>query len=153
MGGMLIEHGYDYIGTDISEGMLEIIRKKFPGQQFYKQSVYDLSFPDKEFDGFWACAVLLHIPKKRIDEALRGIKAVVKPGAIGFISLKIGEGEGMRHDIVDGQELQRFYSYWSKDEFSKVLKKNNFELLDYTIRPYGDQRVWQCFFVKVVKDK
>ena len=83
----LIKHGYGYTGTDISEGMLNIVKKRYPKQEFYKQSVYDLSFP-KKFDGFWAVAVLLHIPKSRIDEALQAIKAVMNKKMYFDLSLK-----------------------------------------------------------------
>ena len=59
----MIAFGYDYTGTDISTGLLNEARKKVPGQSFYEMSVYDLDFPEGTFDGFWASAILLHIPK------------------------------------------------------------------------------------------
>ena len=34
----LLDAGYKYTGTDISEGMLGIVRNKFPGQEFYKKA-------------------------------------------------------------------------------------------------------------------
>src|SRR5579859_908314 len=40
----LVSLGYDYVGTDISIKLLEAARKALPGQKFYKQSVYELSF-------------------------------------------------------------------------------------------------------------
>ena len=89
----LIRAGYEYTGTDISKGLLEAAKKYNPGAKFLLKSVYDLDFPENSFDGFWACAVLLHIPKSRIDEALRQLHKVVKPNGVGFISVKQGVGE------------------------------------------------------------
>jgi SAM-dependent methyltransferase len=89
----LVKLGYDYVGTDVSTGLLEIARNELPGYPFFEQSVYDLDFDGEQFDGFWASAVLLHIPKSRIDEALSRIKSVVRARAIGFISIKDGTGE------------------------------------------------------------
>ena len=85
----LIAFGYHYTGTDISAGLLQVAQQALPGQTFVQQSVYDLSF-DQEFDGFWASAVLLHIPRSRIHQALSRIRQSLRVGAIGFISLKDG---------------------------------------------------------------
>src|SRR3990172_7698795 len=58
---------YDYVGTDASGGLLNEASKRNPNCKFLKRSVYDLDFPENSFDGFWASAVLLHIPKGKIN--------------------------------------------------------------------------------------
>src|SRR5438045_7941708 len=80
----LLALGYGYIGTDVSKKLIEAARQTNPTQKFYQQSVYELSF-DEKFDGFWASKVLLHLPKRRIEEALQKIKSVMILDAIGFI--------------------------------------------------------------------
>lgn len=143
----LIKMGYTYIGTDISDTFLKFCRKRIPNHIFLRQSVYELKFP-KKFDAFWACAVLLHVPRKRMDEALQRVKSVAKPGAIGFISLKDGDGEYITNDFVAGRDLERFFSYWKKDEFVSVLERNGFSLVEYHFKPMTEQTKWHCFFVK-----
>lgn len=100
----LIAKGYKYTGTDVSKGLLEEARKANPSTVFLRQSVYDLDFPDNTFDGFWASAVLLHIPKDRIDEALSRLRAVVRNDGIGFISIKQGEGQKIEEYEPDMEE-------------------------------------------------
>jgi SAM-dependent methyltransferase len=136
----LIKRGYSYTGTDISAGLLKEARKNVPGQTFHQQSVYDLNF-DEKFDGFWASAVLLHIPKKRINDALKSIKSVVKKEGIGYISIKNGRGE---RTLEDG----RFFSFWTKGEFSKILEKNGFEIINFIHDPRSPTDDWLCFFVR-----
>lgn len=149
----LLELGYDYVGTDISEGLLDIIKKRFSDQKFYHQSVYELNFSQgSEFDGFWAAAVLLHIPKARMSEALRSIRRTVKDGAIGFISLKDGEGEGVQDEKVGGETMNRFFSYWSKEGFEEALMTNNFEVVDYMYHPMSETTKWHSFFVKTLEE-
>lgn len=143
----LIKMGYDYIGTDISDTFLDFCRDRLPNHKFLKQDVYELKFP-KKFDGFWACAVLLHVPKSRIDEALQRIKSVLKPGATGFVSLKDGLDEYVRKDQIAGKELERFFSYWKRDEFVSVLRKNGFSLIDYEFKPMSKETRWHCFYVR-----
>lgn len=144
----LIALGYQYVGTDISVGLLDVARRELPDHEFHEQSVYDLSFPEL-FDGFWASAVLLHIPKRRIDQALRQIKSVVRPGGIGFISLKEGTGEAFETEIVGGHELKRFFAYWSEVEFSSVLARNCYEVVQHIYHPRSERTRWHCFLVQI----
>jgi SAM-dependent methyltransferase/8-oxo-dGTP pyrophosphatase MutT (NUDIX family) len=145
----LINLGYDYVGTDVSEPLLDIARIKNPGQKFISMSLYDLSFPEK-FDGFWASAVLLHVPKKRIDNALQKIKSTQKKGGIGFISIKDGKGESLESREIVGKKPQRFFAFWSRPEFEETLQKNGFEVLYYGHRIVTKKTLWHMFIVRAV---
>jgi SAM-dependent methyltransferase len=144
----LVAHGYEYVGTDVSTGLLDVARQQLPGTNFLEQSVYDLAFREP-FDGFWASAVLLHIPKDRIGEALQRIRTVMKPGAPGFISMKDGEGEMIQLDKVNGMDMERLMVLWGKDEFADALASNGYEVVDYMFHPMSETTKWHCFFVKV----
>lgn len=143
----LIQMGYEYIGTDISKGLLAEARKNNPDVTFLQQSVYELNFVKNTFDGFWACAILLHMPKNRIDEALQSIFAVIKPGAIGFISLKKGDGEKFVEGDHVGLQYKRFFSFYQEEEFANILKRNNFEILESYETDHSNKK-WLVFFVK-----
>lgn len=145
----LIKLGYEYVGTDASKELIKIASLTNPGAILVNQSVDQLDFPAETFDGFWAAAVLLHIPKAEMDEALLKIKSVCKKGAVGFISLKIGKGE--KEQVSTG----RWFAYYTEGEIRGVLKKNGYELLkmefDYDIhgRDKGKNPSWMCIYVKV----
>jgi hypothetical protein len=49
------------------------------------------------FDGIWACASLIHIPKGDIEDVLARFTRALSPGAVWYLSLKIGDGE-----VVEG---------------------------------------------------
>ncbi len=142
----LIAMGYEYIGTDISKGLLEVAKKNNPAVTFFLKSVYELDFPEKSFDGFWASAVLLHMPKNRIDEALQNIKHILKPGGIGFISLKKGDGEKFVEGDHVGISYKRFFSFYKQEEFAEVLKRNNFEILESYEFDHSNKK-WLAFFI------
>lgn len=146
----LISLGYDYIGTDASAGMVEVARKRLKGVQFYQQVAENLDFPvENKFDGFWAAAVLLHIPKSQIDTTLSSIKSVVRQGGVGFISLLDGEGERLKEELWDDDTRhQRFFAYWSRDGFSETLDHNGYKILDYNFYPDSKSLRWHCFFVQ-----
>ena len=148
---MLVELGYKYVGTDVSAGLLNVARTNLPQETFVEKSVYDLDLPQAPFDGFWASAVLLHIPRSRIDEALMRIRSQMKLRAIGFISIKDGTTDGLETDIINGNELQRFFCRWSKDDFQQELERNSFQVVDYSFRPMSERTKWHCFFVEVAE--
>lgn len=143
----LLKLHYEYMGTDVSAEMVEVAKTAVPEAVFRQLSVYDLATLDTKFDGFWASAVLLHIPKARINEALQAINASLKPGAIGMISLKDGDTEDFEVRDKDNMHQERLFVYWRKDDFLGVLKQNGFQLVDYIYRPLSQRTSWHVFFV------
>ncbi len=139
----LISMGYEYTGTDISEGLLTNARSMLPNAKFLKMSVYNLKFPKNTFDGFWASAILLHIPKDRINDALNKIRSVLKQGGVGFISLKEGQGEKVE------TETQRLFTYYQSGEFKEILVNIGFKVL-YERRKDFPKTKWLAFIVKKI---
>jgi len=150
---IFIKAGYKYTGVDISSSLINIAQKRVPEAIFLEQSVYELNFPKgTRFDGFWASATLLHIPKTRISEALRKIKKFIKNGGIGFISIKEGSGEKMETGLTDyGSDDKRFFAYYSREEFEEILLKNSFKIVKAHSLKTNDKLRFLCFFVQVVK--
>ena len=121
-------------------GMIEQARKNCPQARFEQASIYDLDFA-QAFDGFWCSAVLLHIPKDRLDQALAAIHQNMKPGAYGFISTKEGEVEVIE---ADG----RFHAYWSQKDFQKHLAAGGYSVVDQG-RSRIRQISWLDYIVRV----
>ena len=145
---LLSDNGYEYYGTDASQGMIAIARQMHPDLIFDQLSVYDLADIGRHFDGFWACAVLLHIPKSRIDEALQSISGVVKHGGIGFVSIKDGHDELFERRQKQDRDEKRLFAYWTKDEFTDALQRNGFETVGYEYSPKSERTNWHRFFVR-----
>ncbi len=143
----LIQMGYVYTGIDASEGLIKEAHAKAPLADFLVQNVYDLKFQQGRFDGFWCAAMLLHIPKDKIHDALQQIRKVVKKGGVGFISLKEGTGE-----YCDESMKRAFYLY-SVHEFTNVLVQNGFTVLKHGYRQprstHTTDAQWVTFFVQV----
>jgi len=141
-----IQNGYEYVGIDYSNGLLHEARKTNPGVRFLKQSVYQLDFPQNSFDLFWACAVLLHVPKQKMDSALQSICRVIKPGAVGCITLKKGEGERFVEGDHKGLTYSRFFSFYEKDEFAQILQRNRFTIKESYVTNHSNKK-WLVYFV------
>ena len=50
---------------------------------------------DKRFDGIWACASLLHLPKKDLGKAIDNLLSLLRENGVLFISMKEGDFEGV----------------------------------------------------------
>ncbi len=141
--------GYKYLGTDVSKGFLKEAKKNNPKLKFIYKSLYKLDFKQNEFDGFWASAVFLHIPKDRMDLVLKNITKIIRPDGIGFISVKEGKGELLESDDVEG--LERLWSYYTLEGFGGLLGRNNFKVLQKYRKKASEKTTWLIYFVKVIK--
>ncbi len=146
---ILAATGYSYFGIEPSK-LIKEARKNNPQLRFAQQSVYDLNSTEA-FDGFWASAVLLHIPKSRINEALSSIHQVIRKDGIGFISIKQGIGEGILTEEEFKQTINRYFAYYSTEEFMRILYQGGFDVLESQTKPLSPKTTWLNFFVKVQK--
>ncbi|WP_260763649.1 class I SAM-dependent methyltransferase [Candidatus Mycosynbacter amalyticus] len=140
----LIARGYGYYGTEPAAKFVEIARAKNPGARFEQLSVYELE--PAEYDGFWAAAVLLHIPRPRIQEALSTLRAAVRGGAIGFIVIKEGDGE-----VVEVQgDYPRLFTLWLDADFRVELSQAGFEVIKYHREVKSERTIWLRYIVKAI---
>ena len=74
----------------------------------------EISFKN-EFDGVWAAASLLHIPKEQMEENIRRLVQALKPNGILFMSFKYGRGEHMYEP--------RNYTYYGRKHIRRLLNQ------------------------------
>lgn len=78
---------------------------------------------EEVFDGIWACASLLHVPKNEMDQIMGKVYAALKPEGILYVSFQYGEEER----IQDG----RFFSDYTQESLEEMLERHGqFEILD-----------------------
>jgi hypothetical protein len=62
------------------------------GRPALKMSFGEMSFVN-EFDGIWACASLLHVPRSMLPAVLCRLERALKPGGHLYLSFKYGGSE------------------------------------------------------------
>lgn len=130
--------GFEYFGIDISETMVKEARKNLglANVKFAVMSVYDLDFPPKAFDGFWAASSLHHIPKGRMRSVLTKLHAILKEGGTGFVAVKEGHGE----ELVEWYNSdKRFFTYYLEDEIRQLFEGCRFRVLEQDKGVKGDK--------------
>lgn len=119
---VFINKGYEVVAFDSSP---ELVLR---ASKHISKTVLLLSFEDIKFynmfDGVWACASILHIPKVDMEAVLLKLANSLKTGGIIYTSYKYGDNEG----IKDG----RYFSDYTETSFDELLMAiSNLELIKY----------------------
>lgn len=124
-----IEEGFSITAFDAS-GELCALASNYIGQPVACMRFEEMEWQE-EFDGVWACASLLHIPKKDMNKVFDLICTALKAGGIFYTSFKFGDAEEVRRE--------RFYSDYTPTQIKELFERNNrFEILECFIT--GDVR-------------
>lgn len=105
------ERGYRVTALDASPTIVQLAAA-FTGQPCTVLSFQEMAFRDA-CDGIWACASLLHVPKREMPDVMNRFLQALRPGGVLYISLQEGEGEGIAED-------GRFFNYYTADAFREV---------------------------------
>jgi ubiquinone/menaquinone biosynthesis C-methylase UbiE len=121
------EQAYRVVGADLSAGMLAEARQREPGGVFVQADMRRLPFRDSSFQGVWASASFLHLPKESAGRALNEMKRILALNGVLFLAVKRGETEGWREPE---DAPQRFYfAYYHSDELAAKVMQPGFEIL------------------------
>lgn len=92
------EMDYKVKGMDASASMVTLARQHAKGDVI-QQTFQEISW-ENAFDGIWACASLLHVPRTDMPEVFARLARALKPGGVWYLSFKYGNDEwaqGGRH--------------------------------------------------------
>lgn len=97
-----LDRGYDVVAFDASERMVELASRR-TGKNCILLRFDEMEFSE-EFDGIWASASLLHVPRAQLNDAFRRLLRAAKSGGVLYMSFKLGTGERMK----DGRQFTDF---------------------------------------------
>lgn len=86
--------GHAVVAIDSSIEMVRATRE-FAGVPAEHVSFLEFR-PDRQFDGIWACASLLHLSWSRLVANVRHLTTLLRNGGVLYMSFKLGDGEGRR---------------------------------------------------------
>jgi 2-polyprenyl-3-methyl-5-hydroxy-6-metoxy-1,4-benzoquinol methylase len=119
----------------------------YTGQKCGVLRFQDIQF-EQEFDAIWACASLLHAPKREMVGVLLRLNTALKPGGILYASFIEGDGERLG---ADG----RLYNSYTQDSFRALLagikrirQVSSWKSDDNTVR--ANRAPWLNFLIKTV---
>ena len=106
-----LSRGYQVDAVDGSEQLCRI------ASEYTEIKVRQMLFQEldekEKYDGIWACASILHLPKKQLREVLKNMYAALKSKGLIYNSFKYGEFEGERNG--------RYFTDFTTDTFKDFI--------------------------------
>lgn len=130
---ILKDRGYNVVGTDLAEKLLEIARKQNPDIVFIHTDMRKLPLADNSFDAVWASAVLHHLSKGEMPDALREFHRILAPGGIVYVHTKAGEGRLQASENSVQGEVREF-ELITADELGTMLTECGFDKLSLELK-------------------
>src|SRR3990167_10455696 len=84
----LVKRGFNVTGIDFSNEMINLAKEQVPTGRFILKDILKPLELDELFDGVFAKAVLLHIPKNQLNDVLTNITEPLIPGGYFFVMVK-----------------------------------------------------------------
>lgn len=121
------DRGAHVLGIDFSEKLLEIARQASPASEFRLLDLRHISTLIEQFDGVFAQASLLHIPKADAFPVIEGLVARLVTGGLLYIAVKALRPGSREEEIVTehdyGYDYERFFSYFTMDELRSYVER------------------------------
>jgi 2-polyprenyl-3-methyl-5-hydroxy-6-metoxy-1,4-benzoquinol methylase len=136
--------GFDVEGFDPSSEMVKVA-SQYSGARI-SQADFITFTSDKQYDGIWACASLLHLNSKDLIEAIKTLKKLLKAEGLLYASFKRGGGE----EVING----RFFNYQTEESLLALITEAQFDLIEMwnSIDVRNRDITWINVIAKKVKD-
>ena len=126
---------------DFSEKMIELCKQKELNAKV--MDMEQITFEAETFNGVWASASLLHLPKNNMQAVVDKFYEILKKEGICYICVKEGYGE----IYVEEKNMTRFFSYWTEDEIKERFKL--FQVIEhYKTQASSEKLTWLEFLLK-----
>ena len=126
----LRQRGYRVVGLDRTNGLLAAGRRRDPSLPLVLADFRQFPFHAKSFDGLWAAASLMHLPKPVARLVLIDRYRLVRPG--GFLAATVTYG--MKSGIVtEGWVPGRYFARWKKDELARAVRRAGWEICELRV--------------------
>jgi SAM-dependent methyltransferase len=138
----ILARGFDVRATDGSPEMAAVASKRL-GRPVETLLFHELDAVEV-YDGVWANACLLHVPRDQLAHVLSLIWRALKPGGAFFASYKEGEAGG--RDALD-----RYYNYpsqdWLRATYAEAGSWNALSLERGEVKGFDDKMAEMLFVV------
>jgi len=135
MSGYLARFGVAPHGVDLSEEMVRVARRDYPGIPFQAADLRRLPFGDGELSGALCWYSLMYLSPAERPRGFAEIARVVRPGGVLATAFKVGDDSVRRGGRSVGVE---FDIYWlSMGEFENQVTEAGFRIVFTAGHPAG----------------
>jgi len=126
----LARAGGEVTGFDLSPGMVEEARRRFPELSFH---VADLTALPGEWAAVAAWYSLVHLAPSELPRAMTGLAAVLRPG--GWLALAVHEGAETHHlDEWFGHDVDIDFAYHRREDVLVAVEAAMLTVVEWYVR-------------------
>jgi len=138
----MLERGFDVHPTDGSPEMASVASQRL-GRPVETLLFHDLDKLEA-YDGVWANACLLHVPREELADILKLVRRALKPEGYFFASYKEGDGDGR-------DTLNRYYNYptaqWLRATYAEAGSWSSLSIERGEVKGFDDKMASMLFVV------
>lgn len=135
--------GHEVLGVDLTPAFLRAARRDADAA-FARMDMRRLGLAADAFDGLWACASFLHVPREDAPATLAEFHRVLRPGGVALLSVKRGDGE-RRGDGYD--EDRRRFTLYQPAELRELVSEAGFDV------EWSEADEWVCLLARARDDR
>ena len=128
--GDLDLRGYRVVGVDRTSALLSAGRRRYRSLPLVRADLRQLPFHAMSFDGLWAAASLMHLPKPEARRILADLCKLVRPGGLFAATVTYGMKSRL---VTDGWVPGRYFARWKKDELARVVRRAGWTILELKV--------------------
>ncbi len=128
--GDLARRGYRIVGVDRTSALLSAGRRRYRSLPLVRADLRDLPFQAMSFDGLWAAASLMHLPKSEARQILADLYRLIRPG--GLLAATVTYGTKSRL-VTDGWVPGRYFARWRKDELARAVRRAGWTIRELNV--------------------
>ncbi|CAI2935202.1 class I SAM-dependent methyltransferase [Aminobacter niigataensis] len=117
----MLAGGFDVVPTDATPEIAAAAAKRL-GRPV-KLLLFEDIDENESYDGVWANACLLHVPRAQLPSIVGQVHAALKPGGVFYASFKAGEAEGR-------DRFGRYYNYPSAEWLEQAYGAGSWSALE-----------------------
>ncbi|WP_267639878.1 class I SAM-dependent methyltransferase [Haloarchaeobius amylolyticus] len=122
------DRGLDVVGFDRTGSFLQAAREAVPEGRYVRGDMRDLPFASGHFDGLWASASLLHVPREAVPATIREFRRVLADDGVALVTLKRGTESGYAED-------GRYFERYTVEEVRTLFAENGFDAVAVEAKP------------------
>lgn len=127
-----VDNGFQGIGIDISDKMLDLARKHIPKGKFLKREFSKLDFKPNSIDAVISFFALNHIPKSQFKDVMNSCKNILKKNGFLLLGMVKGNDEGFFKGFYD-KDMSLYGAGYTKKEIVDILESTGYEVLKIAV--------------------
>jgi SAM-dependent methyltransferase len=128
--GDLDQRGYRVVGVDRTGALLSAGRRRHALLPLVRADLRQLPFEAMSFDGLWAAASLMHLPKPAARRLLTDLFRLIRPG--GLLAATVTQG-AQSCLVTDGWVPGRYFARWRKEELARAVRRAGWKILELRV--------------------